>query len=88
MSKQVRYGYMDKTDFEHEVGEALGGNKIYPCIADLIKHEKCASSCGIVRVKIELEEVLLGSDYRGKNKEEANNKIQELIKKEREGIVD
>lgn len=86
-SKQFEYGYMDKTDFEHEVGAALGGNRIFPSIADLVANKKCVTSCGIVRVKVELDEVLLGSDYANKEKEERQEIIKKLIEDEENGKV-
>ena len=56
----IRYGYMDRVDFEDELGEALGGTKVYPSVEDLI--EECLPHnvhyCGIVKVKIELIEVV------------------------------
>ena len=36
-----RYGYMRKVDFDYEVGEALGGNKIYPSLEDLKENHTC-----------------------------------------------
>jgi hypothetical protein len=58
MSNEPRYGYMCKVDFDWELGEALGGTAIYPSVEDLKAERKCVSSCGIVKVKIELEEVV------------------------------
>ena len=55
---EPKYGYMCKTDWDYELGEALGGNSIYPSIEDLKKRRKCVSSCGIVKVRVELEEVV------------------------------
>ena len=54
MSGEIRYGYMDHTDFYWEVGEARGGNTIYSSIKDLLKNQPCAKECGIVRVRIEV----------------------------------
>lgn len=36
-----KQGWMDATDFDHELGRALGGNRVYPDREDLIKHHPC-----------------------------------------------
>jgi hypothetical protein len=38
---RIRKGWMDSIDFDHEVGRALGGNKIYPNEQDLRAHNPC-----------------------------------------------
>lgn len=50
----MKIGYMDATDYHHELGEALGGNRIYASEQDLLKHQPCADSCGVVEVEIGL----------------------------------
>lgn len=55
---ETRYGYMCKVDFDWELGEALGGTTIYPSIDDLKSKRPCVFTCGIVKVKVELEEVV------------------------------
>ncbi len=49
---------MDLTDFDHELGEALGGNKIYPNIKDCIKNNRCIDECGIIKVEVRAVEVI------------------------------
>ncbi len=56
--KRVRVGYMDLTDWDYELGEALGGNKIYPSIEDCIENNKCIDECGIIKVEIRAVEVI------------------------------
>lgn len=56
MKEEDRYGYMCKIDFDWEVGHATGGNTIYPSVKDLKKNHDFG--CGIVKVKILLEEVV------------------------------
>ena len=56
-----RVGYMCKTDFTWELGAALDGNTVYPSVEDLKKNRKCWEECGIVKVKILLEEVVTKS---------------------------
>ena len=55
---RVEVGYMDKVDFDHELGAASGGNKVYSSVDDL-KHQKpCTKDCGIVKVEIRCVEVV------------------------------
>jgi hypothetical protein len=37
-------------DFSYELGEALGGNTIYPSLEDLRKHHECLDFCGFEEV--------------------------------------
>lgn len=74
--------YMDKVDFDYELGEALGGNRVYPSIEDLKKHHSCVKSCGIVKVKISLEEVIQESDFKS-NIEKAKSRHQMNTKEEK-----
>lgn len=53
-----KYAYMCKTGWEWELGEALGGIDLYPSVEDLLENRKCAETCGIVKVKIQLSEVV------------------------------
>jgi len=55
--------YMDKVDFDYEVGAALGGNKVFPSIKDLEKNKPCTKECGIVEVEIRLKRVIRESDF-------------------------
>jgi hypothetical protein len=45
-------GYMCMIDFEDELGEASGGNTVYPSVEDLKRHHDAWESCGIVEVKV------------------------------------
>ena len=56
-----KFGYMCKVDFDWEIGGAIGGNTVYPSVEDLKDNRTCWEECGIVKVKIELEEVVLES---------------------------
>ncbi len=82
-----RYGYMCKIDYDYEIGSALGGNKIYPSIKDLARHHTCASSCGIVRVSIELDEVLMSAHRPHVTTQEDIDKLEELIVQEKAGTL-
>ena len=55
-----RIGYMCKTDFDHELGQAAGGTVIYPSINDLKRSRRCADECGIVKVEIRFLDVEQG----------------------------
>jgi hypothetical protein len=45
--------FMCKTDFEYELGEAAGGNTVFPSLEDAKANLKCWQQCGIVEVKVE-----------------------------------
>jgi len=51
-------GYMDKIEFDHELGNAPLGNKVYPSIEALQADKRCVGECGIVTVKVELLSVV------------------------------
>lgn len=57
-AKDSKVGYMCQTDWDWEIGEALGGTKIYSSANDLKRERKCVENCGIVKVKVELIEVV------------------------------
>jgi hypothetical protein len=47
----VRRGFTDRVDFDHELGAALGGNTIYPDLEDLRENTAHGlDECGIVEV--------------------------------------
>lgn len=54
---------MDKVDFDHELGNALGGNRIYSSIEDLKNRNECWPECGIVEVKVSLVRVVQEGDF-------------------------
>ncbi len=56
-------GYMCKTDFEHELQWASGGTNVYNELEDLIERRPCVKGCGIVKVEVNLLEVIQESDY-------------------------
>jgi hypothetical protein len=47
-----RIGYMCKIDFDHELGNAIGGNRVYASVADLLRHHSPGTECGIVKVEV------------------------------------
>ena len=56
-------GYMCLTDFECELGCAMGGNVVYPSEGDLREHRKCVPECGIAKVEVTGLEIIQESDY-------------------------
>lgn len=87
----VVVAYMDKVDWDYEVGGASGGNKVYPSIDDLELCKPCVASCGIVEVELKLRRIIEESDFserisaaKGKkklSKEEAQEKFEETKKR-------
>ncbi len=51
-------GYMCMVDFDCELGNACGGNTVYPSIDDLKKNRRCVSECGIVEVHVHFSQVI------------------------------
>jgi hypothetical protein len=61
-----RYGYIDATDWDHELGEAMGGTKIYCSKEDILRERSCVKECGIIKVKISfVKRVTKGKKHRG-----------------------
>ena len=54
---------MCKTDFDWELGEALGGTDLYSSIEDLRENRECVDTCGIVKVEINLVKIIQESNY-------------------------
>jgi hypothetical protein len=48
--------FIDGTDWRYEIGEAAGGNTIYPTLEDARENLPCNKSCGIAKVKVEFLE--------------------------------
>jgi hypothetical protein len=60
LRKQVRTGFMCMTDFDCELGNASGGTRVYPSLANLRQNSKCCKPngcCGIVQVTVTLKKV-------------------------------
>lgn len=56
---KLKYGYMCKTDFDWELGEASNGTQVYASVEELKAKRKCVENCGIVKVKVSLDFVVL-----------------------------
>lgn len=63
MKKRKVIGYMDKVDFDCELGQAIDGNKVFPSIEALKKFKPCVKQCGIVEVEVRLREVIQHTDF-------------------------
>lgn len=61
--KRVVTGYMDKVDFDEELGNAIDGNKVFPSLKALKKYKPCTKQCGIVKVEVRLKEVIRETDF-------------------------
>lgn len=64
----VKFGYMCAVDFEWELDEDASqpnGVQVYTSLEELRENRKCVNTCGIVKVKIILEETIQESNYRG-----------------------
>jgi hypothetical protein len=73
MRKKIpRYGYMCLTDFNLELGEALGKAEVYVSVDDLKVHRPCVKECGIVKVKITFVEIMQNSNFFGDDNETEN----------------
>lgn len=56
---KTKHGYIDATDFAHELGEAAGGVTIYASLNDALENCWCAKSCGVYKVEVIFEEIAL-----------------------------
>jgi len=45
-------GFMCLTDWEHEIGHATDGNKVYPSLKALKEHMRCWNECGVIEVEV------------------------------------
>jgi len=54
----VIIGYMDKIDFDCEVGGNPNGNIFFTSIEDLQRERTCSEFCGIVEIEIRLKRVV------------------------------
>ena len=63
-------GYMCLTAFNFELGRASGGVTVYSSEADLRLNRSCVDQCGIVKVMVSLEEVVLLGEVYDQHKKE------------------
>ena len=53
--KQTKILYLDGVDFQHELGET--NCTTYASLESLKKQNKCWPQCGVVKIKVTIEEV-------------------------------
>lgn len=76
----TKYGYMCQTDWNWELGEARGGTEIYASVEDCKRSRRCVEQCGIVKVKIDLVEVVeSGKGFSSKDAEDFMEENKELF---------
>jgi hypothetical protein len=51
-------GYMCQIDWDHEIGHASDGNKVYPTVEALKREHKSWEDCGIVEVTVTFNKVI------------------------------
>ena len=59
----MTFGYMDYTDFRHELGSAPGGSRVYASVEDTLRHSFCAKKCGIAKVQVEFVSWEMPTDF-------------------------
>ena len=88
-----RIGYMDATNFYHELGEAPGGTLIFKSAKEVLEYTPCAHECGVVRVEVtkdtDITHSNFDSDYKQehrppylKERLEAALRVVDILKKE------
>jgi len=91
MKKKSIKVYACGIDFQHEIGNASDGNKIYPSIDALKEHAKCWKGCGIVELNLTLNKWVVEQNHEEMIKDaipagEMNKYQIAQIKKEIEGL--
>lgn len=56
-------GYMCLTDFNYELGTALGGIPVYSSLEDLVRERGCVLECGIAKIEVSLINIVQNPDY-------------------------
>lgn len=49
--------YLCGVDWQHELGEASDGTKLYPNLESIKHYRKCWKECGVVKVNVTFEDV-------------------------------
>jgi hypothetical protein len=52
-------GFMCYIDYAYELGNASGGNKVYPSMEDLYKSHPMADDCGVVEVEVVVKSIVV-----------------------------
>ena len=78
IAMKTKYGFIDATDFHHELGEASGGVTIYSSLNDALENCFCAKGCGVFKVKVSYMETALAGKEDMQEKEEKEEKEKEI----------
>ena len=60
--KKTKKGYMCEIDWTWELGESMGGTKVYSSLKDLKADHKSWEECGIVEVEVKLTKIVVQSN--------------------------
>ena len=63
IDERVVKGFMCGVDWQHELGAAAGGNRIFATVEDLKRCYPCVEECGIVEVGVRLKRWVLEQDF-------------------------
>lgn len=58
--------YMCGVDWQHEIGQAMGGVTLYSTLDDLERFRPCVKTCGVVKVKVQLVEWVIEQNFEEK----------------------
>lgn len=61
---KTKTAYMCAVDFDWELGEAMGGVRLYPSKEDCLANRACVEACGMVKVKVTLDKVILQPNFK------------------------
>ena len=60
----TKIGYMDKIDFEEELGISFAGVLVFPSVEALRANINYVDECGIVKVEVKLLEVIQETQFK------------------------
>ena len=72
--------YLDGVDFEHEIGHAADGNKVYPSVVDLKEYNRCWEGCGIVECELVFKKWIVEHDWKKMARDSTSYSVDELKK--------
>ena len=62
MSREEKEVYLCSVDFDHEIGEASGGNTVYPSLDNLKELVPCWESCGVIKAIVIFDSLVVKGD--------------------------
>lgn len=72
--------FLDGVDWQHEIGEASDGNKVYPGVDSLKEHNRCWDGCGIVECEIVFKKWVLEHDWKRMARDSTTYSAEDLKK--------